>query len=81
VSIKPSLALGSWIAFKPAHNGAMVMGDLVLLETEINPVMSKLTENGIAITALHNHVLRANPVTLYMHIGGHAGWPPRSARL
>jgi hypothetical protein len=78
VSIKPSLALGSWIAFKPAHNGAMVMGDLVLLETEINPVMSKLTENGIAITALHNHVLRANPVTFYMHIGGH-GDPVRLA--
>jgi hypothetical protein len=78
VEIKPALALGSWVAFKPAGDGAMVMGDLVLLETEINPVMSKLIENGIAITAVHNHVLRANPATFYMHIGGH-GDPVRLA--
>src|SRR5215207_8411945 len=49
----------------------MVMGDLVLLETEINPVMTKLIQNGIDITAIHNHVLRAAPATFYMHIGGH----------
>jgi hypothetical protein len=49
----------------------MTMGDLVLLETEINPVMTKLIENGIEITALHNHVLRATPATFYMHVGGH----------
>jgi len=71
VTIKPALALGSWTAFKPMHGGAMVMGDLVLLETEISPVMAKLIENGIEITAVHNHVLRANPATFYMHIGGH----------
>src|SRR5262245_2454348 len=71
VTIKPALALGGWTAFKPIHGGAMVMGDLVLLETEINPVMAKLIENGIEITAVHNHVLRANPLTFYMHIGGH----------
>ena len=61
VTIKPALALGGWMAFKPAHGGAMVMGDLVLLETEINPVMAKLIENGLEITAVHNHLLRANP--------------------
>jgi hypothetical protein len=71
VAIRPALALGGWAAFKPAHGGAMVMGDLVLLETEVNPVMAKLIENGIDITAVHNHVLRANPATYYMHIGGH----------
>jgi hypothetical protein len=71
VRLRPALALGGWVAFKPAHGGAMVMGDLVLLETEINPVMSKLIENGLEITAVHNHVLRANPPTFYMHIGGH----------
>jgi biotin operon repressor len=49
----------------------MLMGDLVLLETEINPVMAKLIENGIEITAVHNHLLRANPATFYMHVGGH----------
>src|SRR6266403_6114810 len=71
VTIRPALALGGWTAFKPAHGGAMAMGDLVLLETEINPVMAKLIENGIEITAVHNHVLRANPATFYMHVGGH----------
>src|SRR5213082_724041 len=71
VTIRPALALGGWVAFKPAHGGAMVMGDLVLLETEINPVMSKLIEGGLEITAIHNHVLRGNPATFYMHVGGH----------
>jgi uncharacterized protein DUF1259 len=71
VAIRPALALGSWVAFKPVDEGVMVMGDLVLLETDLNPVMSKLIENGIEITAVHNHVLRANPATFYMHIGGH----------
>src|SRR6202171_2384582 len=71
VNIKPALALGGWIAFKPAHGGAMVMGDLVLLETEIKPVMTKLIENGLEITAVHNHLLRGSPATFYMHVGGH----------
>src|SRR5205814_5118801 len=71
VTIKPALALGGWIAFKPAHGGAMVMGDLVLLESEINPVMTALIQNGLEITAVHNHLLRANPPTFYMHVGGH----------
>src|SRR3979409_2395457 len=57
VTIKPALALGGWVAFKPAHGGAMVMGDLVLLETEIAPVMSKLIENGVQITAAPTPVL------------------------
>ena len=64
-------ALGGWIAFMPAHGGAMAMGDLVLLETEINPVMSKLVENGLEITAIHNHLLRSSPATFYIHVGGH----------
>src|SRR5215208_7271174 len=71
ITIKPALALGGWVAFKPAHGGAMAMGDLVLLETEINPVMLKLIEGGLEITAVHNHVLRASPATFYMHVGGH----------
>lgn len=70
VTIRPAFALGGWAAFKPAHGGTMVMGDLVLLETEINPVMSKLIENGLEITAVHNHLLRASPAIFYMHIGG-----------
>jgi hypothetical protein len=53
------------------QDGALVMGDLVLTETEVNPVMSKLLESGIEITALHNHLMRANPATFFMHIHGH----------
>ena len=71
VTIKPALALGGWVAFKPAHGEVMVMGDLVLLDTEVNPVMTKLLENGIDITAVHNHLLRASPATFYLHVGGH----------
>jgi hypothetical protein len=71
VTIKPSLALGGWVAFKPMGSEAMVMGDLVLLETEIEPVMAKLIEGGLDITAIHNHLLRASPATFYMHVGGH----------
>jgi len=80
VTIKPALALGGWVAFKPAHGGAMVMGDLVLLETEINPVMLKLIEGGLDITAVHNHLLRATPATFYMHVGGH-GDPAKMAAV
>src|SRR5579872_651954 len=80
VAIKPGLALGGWVALKPAHGGAMVMGDLVLLETEINPVMLKLIEGGLEITAVHNHLLRASPATFYMHVGGH-GDPARMAAV
>jgi len=78
VTIKPSLALGGWVAFKPAHGGAMVMGDLVLLDSEIAPVMTALIQNGLEITAVHNHVLRGNPATYYMHVGGH-GDPAKMA--
>ncbi len=71
VTIRPAFALGGWAAFKPMGNTAMVMGDLVLLGSEINPVISKLLEGGVEVTAIHNHLLRAEPMTFYMHIGGH----------
>jgi Domain of Unknown Function (DUF1259) len=71
VTIRPALALGGWTAFKPMHGGVMIMGDLVLLESEINPVMLKLIQNGAEITAVHNHLLRGSPATFYMHVGGH----------
>jgi Domain of Unknown Function (DUF1259) len=71
VAIKPALALGGWLAFEPMQDGAVVMGDLVLTEPEVNPVMSKLLESGIEITAVHNHLIRGSPATLYMHIHGH----------
>jgi hypothetical protein len=71
VTIRPALALGGWIAFQPMRDSAMVMGDLVLLQTEVNPVMAKLLEGGVEVTAVHNHLLRAEPLTFYMHVGGH----------
>jgi hypothetical protein len=78
VAIKPALALGGWVAFNPMGGEAMVMGDLVLLESEINPVMLKMIEGGLDITAVHNHLLRASPATFYMHVGGH-GDPAKMA--
>jgi hypothetical protein len=71
VTIKPALALGGWLGFEPMPDGAVVMGDLVLTETEVNPVMSKLLGSGIEITGVHNHLMRASPTTFYMHIHGH----------
>jgi hypothetical protein len=80
VAIKPALALGGWVAFAPMHGEAMVMGDLVLLESEITPVMTKLLDGGLDITAVHNHILRASPATFYMHVGGH-GEPQKMAAV
>jgi hypothetical protein len=71
VAIKSGLALGGWLAFAAMNDDAMVMGDLVLTQQEIAPVMKKFEESGIEITALHNHLLRAEPMTLYMHVLGH----------
>jgi hypothetical protein len=78
VTIRPSLALGGWVAFTPTQGGAMVMGDLVLTQTEIKPVMTKILQSGLEVTALHNHLLRAAPETFYMHVGGH-GDPAKMA--
>jgi hypothetical protein len=72
VTIKPSLALGGWVAFEPlSSGGAMMMGDLVLLDTEISPVMKKLLEDGLEVSAIHNHLLRTSVPVFYMHVGGH----------
>jgi uncharacterized protein DUF1259 len=70
-AIKPGLALGSWAAFSGTNNEATVMGDLVLLENEVNPVMTKLRQSGFEITALHNHLLGETPRVMYMHYMGH----------
>ena len=71
VQIKAGLALGSWVAFKSTSQGnSMVMGDLVLAEDEVAPVMAELQSGGIEITALHNHLLNESPRVMYMHIHG-----------
>ncbi len=71
VDVKPALALGSWLAFSQHDGNGMVMGDLVLTADEVKPVMRRLEQGGIAITALHNHLLRNQPFTMYMHVEGH----------
>ena len=68
VELKPALALGSWLAFKKAGDMTIVMGDLVLTEDEVTPVLTKLQEGGIETTALHNHVMHESPRVMYMHI-------------
>jgi len=71
LAIKPGLALGSWAAFTGTDADAMVMGDLVLLEDEINPVLDKLRSSGIEISAVHNHLIDETPHVMYMHYMGH----------
>jgi hypothetical protein len=69
-AIKPALALGGWVAFQPMGSGAMFMGDLVLTDTEISPVMKRLIDDGVEITAVHNHLIRTSTPVFYMHVGG-----------
>jgi len=71
VQVKPALALGSWVGFSSPGQDAMLMGDLVLAEDEVSSVMLALLENGLQITALHNHILHETPRVMYMHIAGH----------
>jgi hypothetical protein len=77
--VPTALGFGSWTAWKDMGSDSMVMGDVVLLEKEINPVISALAEANINVTALHNHFLRENPRIMYMHIYG-MGSAPALAR-
>ncbi len=70
VDVKAGFALGSYAAFKRMGKDAMVMGDLVLLDEEVQGVMAKLLAKGIAVTALHNHLNEISPHVMYMHYGG-----------
>ncbi|MDE2219909.1 MAG: DUF1259 domain-containing protein [Gammaproteobacteria bacterium] len=78
VTLRPAFALGGWVAFLPTGSEAMLMGDLVLTPDEVSPVMLKLIEGGLEVSALHNHLLRTSPALFYMHVGGH-GDPVRLA--
>jgi Domain of Unknown Function (DUF1259) len=70
VQVKAAFVLGSWLAFKKAGEHTMVMGDLVLTADEVNPVISKLEEGGIQVTALHHHLDNLEPDVLFMHVAG-----------
>lgn len=81
LAIKPGLALGSWAAFTGTDDNAMVMGDLVLLEDELNPVMEKLRSAGFEISAVHNHLIDETPHVVYMHYMGHGAASQLAASL
>src|SRR5262245_22962627 len=70
VKLAPALGLTSWAAFQPAGSSVMIMGDLVLTEDQVNPVMSVALDNGLEVTALHNHFLGESPRVMFMHVGG-----------
>jgi hypothetical protein len=68
--IIPPMGLGTWIGFTPSSSGAMIMGDIILTETDLKPVQLEVVRQGLAITAIHNHFVRNHPNVMYMHIGG-----------
>jgi hypothetical protein len=81
LAIKPGLALGSWAAFTGTEGSAMVMGDLVLLEDELNPVMEQLRSSGFEISAVHNHLIDETPHVMYIHYMGHGAASQLAASL
>ena len=68
--IIPPMGLGTWIAFTPAKEGAMIMGDIILTENDLKPVQQEVIKQGLTISAIHNHFVRNHPNVMYMHIGG-----------
>ena len=68
--IIPAMGLGTWIAFTPTKDGTMIMGDIILTETDLRPVQQEVIKQGLTITAIHNHFVRNHPNVVYMHIGG-----------
>jgi hypothetical protein len=71
VQVRPALALGGWVAFKQVSGGAMIAGDLVLTEDEVNPVISALQAGGVEQTAVHHHILGETPRIIYVHVHAH----------
>lgn len=71
LALNPFAGLGSWAAFKETAHGAMLMGDTVVFEDEINPAMDAAFAHGLEVTALHNHFVFDSPKVYFMHIGGH----------
>lgn len=68
--IIPAMGLGSWVAFTPSSDGAMIMGDMILTETDLGPFQQEVIRQGLTISAIHNHFIRNHPNVMYMHIGG-----------
>ena len=72
----PPMGLTCWAAFKRTGRETMVMGDTALAEDQVNPVMSVALDNGLEVTALHNHFFWDSPKVMFMHIGGSGDLPP-----
>ena len=68
--IIPPMGLGSWAAFTSSADGAMVMGDIIVTETDLKPVQEEVIRQGLTVTAIHNHFVRDTPHVMYMHVGG-----------
>jgi hypothetical protein len=68
--IIPAMGLGSWVAFTPTKDGAMIMGDLIVTETDLKPVQQEIIRQGLTSTAIHNHFIRNHPNIMFMHVGG-----------
>lgn len=68
--ITPPMGLGTWVAFTPAKDGVMFMGDIVITETDLKPVQQEIIKQGLTSTAIHNHFIRNRPNIMYMHMGG-----------
>jgi hypothetical protein len=68
--IIPAMGLGSWVAFSPSSEGTMIMGDIILTETDLRPFEQEVIRQGLTISAIHNHFLRNQPAVMFMHIGG-----------
>lgn len=68
--IIPAMGLGTWVAFTPTAKGAMLMGDIVVTETDLKPVQQEIIRQGLTITAIHNHFVRNHPNVMYMHVDG-----------
>jgi hypothetical protein len=68
--IIPAMGLGTWVAFTPAKEGVMVMGDIVVTETDLGPVQQEIIRQGLTSTAIHNHFVRNHPNIMFMHMGG-----------
>src|SRR5690349_18405563 len=68
--IIPAMGLGTWVAFTPTKEGTMIMGDIIVTETDLAPVQQEIIRQGLTSTAIHNHFIRNHPNIMYMHMGG-----------
>ena len=79
--IIPAMGLGSWVAFSPSPEGAMIIGDIILTETDLAPFPQEIIRQGLTISAIYNHFLRNHPAVMYMQIGGMGKTDPMAQKV